>query len=155
VPTVVWRAGIDPHPLDLADPDALAWLGHLVWPEQDARRRRLADAAKLVRDDPPRLVTGDLVDDLAAVAATAPADATLVVLHSAVLAYVDVPRRHRFVELVRGLPGHWVANEHPSLVQGLVADPGPPPPGPGPEPFVTALDGVPVGWSGPHGQSWD
>jgi hypothetical protein len=155
VPTVVWRAGLDVNPLDLSDPEALAWLAHLVWPEQEARRHRLDEAARLVRDDPPLLVTGDLVDDLPALAARAPCDATLVVVHSAVLGYVDAPKRRRFAELVGELPGHWLANEHPSLVQGLVADPGPPPPRPGPELFVTALDGVPVGWSGPHGQSWD
>lgn len=155
VPTVVWRAGLDLNPLDLSDPEALAWLGHLVWPEQEDRRRRLLEAAPVLLDDPPLLVTGDLVDDLPALAAQAPPGATLVVMHSAVLAYVDVPTRRRFVEVVTRLPGHWVANEHPSLVRGLVADPGEPPPRPGPERFVTALDGVPVGWSGPHGQSWD
>jgi len=40
---------------------------------------------------PTRLTRGDLVDDLRAVAAEAPAEATLVVFHSAVLVYVRSP----------------------------------------------------------------
>ncbi|GAA2166274.1 hypothetical protein GCM10009845_25300 [Pedococcus bigeumensis] len=153
-PEVVWRAGLDLHPLDVTDPDDLHWLECLVWPEQEQRHERLRQAAAVVAADPPLLVAGDLVDDLAALAAQAPVGATLVVLHTAVLGYVDPVRRRQFADLVRTLPGHWVANEHPSLLEGVV--PGAPdatrPPREGPEAFLTALDGIPVGWSGPHGQ---
>jgi hypothetical protein len=108
----------------------------------------------VVASDPPVLVTGDLVDDLADLAGQAPKDATLVVFHTAVLGYVDTARRREFAALVRTLPGHWVANEHPSLLHGVVpgADLATRPPREGPEAFLTALDGIPVGWSGPHGQ---
>ncbi|WP_235530683.1 DUF2332 domain-containing protein [Phycicoccus sp. Root563] len=153
VPEVVWRAGLDLHPLDLTDPEDLGWLECLVWPEHDERRRRLQAAAGLVVADPPLLVTGDLVDDLPRLASLAPAGATLVVMHSAVLAYVDAQTRARFVEVVRSLGAHWLANEHPSLIDLLVAAPEPPDVV-GPQPFLTALDGTPIGWSGPHGQSY-
>jgi hypothetical protein len=119
-PEVVWRAGLDLHPLDVTDPDALHWLDCLIWPEQVRRRARLRQAAAVVAADPPLLVAGDLVDDLAALAAQAPVGATLVVLHTAVLGYVDPVRRRQFADLVRTLPGHWVANEHPSLLEGVV-----------------------------------
>lgn len=153
-PEVVWRAGLDLHPLDVTDADDLHWLECLVWPEQQRRRDRLRQAAAVVAAEPPLLVAGDLVDDLAALAARAPTDATLVVFHTAVLGYVDPARRRQFADLVRTLPGHWVANEHPTLLDGVV-------PGArdatrarreGPEAFLTALDGIPVGWAGPHGQ---
>ena len=42
----------------------------------------------IARRDPPRLVRGDLSDDLAPLAAQAPQAATLVVFHSAVLGYI-------------------------------------------------------------------
>lgn len=41
LPKVAWRAGVDLHPIDVRDPDALSWLETLVWPEHDARRTRL------------------------------------------------------------------------------------------------------------------
>ncbi len=160
-PDVVWRAGLDLHPLDVTDPDDLRWLECLIWPEQVSRRTRLREAAAVVRADPPLLVTGDLVQDLPGLAAQAPPDATLVVFHTAVLGYVEPAVRRQFAALVRDLPGHWIANEHPSLLEGVLDLPtsGRPPaelPTPprrkGPEAFLTALDGIPVGWCGPHGQ---
>lgn len=175
LPEVVWRAGLDLHPLDVASEEDLHWLECLIWPEQDARRRLLRQAADVVRSDPPLLVTGDLVRDLPSLAAQAPPDATLVVFHTAVLGYVDPAARRAFADVVRDLPGHWVANEHPSLLEGLVAGgvddvrgstgggpggrsnaaPRTQPRRKGPEAFLTALDGIPVGWCGPHGQFCD
>ncbi|GGQ50452.1 DUF2332 domain-containing protein [Couchioplanes azureus] len=153
VPTVVWRAGIDLNPLDVADDDDLRWLDALVWPEQQHRRDRLHAAARVARADPPRLVTGDLLTGLPALAAQAPADATLVVFHSAVLAYVPPDTRAAFTDLVRGLPGHWVSNEHPGVLPGLAATV---PAGTGgPARFLLALDGDPVAFTGPHGQEID
>lgn len=148
-PEVVWRAGLDLNPLDVRDPADLAWLDALVWPEHAHRRARLRAAAGIVAAEPPLLVRGDLVDDLPALAARAPADATLVVFHSSVLYQVPASRRDAFVELVRGLPGHWVANEDPDVL-GHGALP-PAPPG---EVFhnVLALDGTPLAWTRGHGQ---
>ena len=88
MPDVVWRAGIDLAPVDVADADACAWLETLVWPEHDDRRARLSSALDVARRDPPRIVRGDLLEALPTVAAEAPPDATLVVFHSAVLAYL-------------------------------------------------------------------
>ena len=152
VPDVVWRGGLDLNPLDVTDPADLAWLDALIWPEQEHRRARLRAAAAVAAADPPLLVRGDLVDDLPALAARAPADATLVVFHTSVLYLVPAPRREAFAEVVRGLPGHWIANEDPAVLSydGL------------PEPpddamyNVLALDGKPLAWARGHGQalSW-
>ena len=96
LPPVVWRAGIDLNPLDVRNPDDVAWLEALIWPEQDFRRERLRRAIAVAQADPPLLVAGDLNDRLLALAAQAPPDATLVVFHSAVMAYLDAEARDRF-----------------------------------------------------------
>jgi hypothetical protein len=153
VPEVVWRAGLDLHALDVTNQDDLHWLECLIWPEQDERRDRLRRAVAVARAEPPLLVTGDLVDDLPSLAAQAPPDATMVVFHTAVLGYVEPEARRRFAGVVRKLPGHWVANEHPTLLEGLVGVSPTQSRAEGPDSFLTALDGIPVGWSGPHGQS--
>ena len=49
VPEVVWRAGIDLNPLDVADDDDLRWLESLIWPGQPERVARLRAAARIVR----------------------------------------------------------------------------------------------------------
>ena len=88
LPDVVWRGGVDLNPIDVTDIDGLNWLEALVWPEHDERRDRLRAAARIVAQDPPLLVAGDLNAEVANLAAQAPDDATLVVFHSAVLAYL-------------------------------------------------------------------
>jgi hypothetical protein len=149
VPTVAWRAGLDLHPVDAADPDAVAWLDALVWPEAEDRRARLHAALAVARADPPRVVTGDLRLDLATLAAQAPPDATLVVFHSAVLAYLEREDRVAFARAVRGLGGTWISNESPAVS----ADLGIAHPQPRPDAFLISLDGVAQAWCDGHG-SW-
>jgi hypothetical protein len=77
-----------------------------------------------------------------------------VVLHSAVVAYLDQPDRERFHALMTGLVAdgrcHWVSNEGPRVLPavtgGLDVPPGR---------FVTALDGVPLALSHGHGHAID
>jgi hypothetical protein len=149
LPEVVWRAGLDLNPLDVTDPDDLAWLTALTWPEHEHRRARLRAAAAVAAADPPLLVRGDLVDALPDLAAKAPRDATLVVFHTSVLYQVPPPRRTAFVELVRALPGHWLAVEAADV---LDLDGLPEPPGEGLH-NVVALDGRPLAWARGHGQA--
>ncbi|WP_412747501.1 DUF2332 domain-containing protein [Krasilnikovia sp. M28-CT-15] len=149
LPRVVWRAGLDLNPLDVTDPADLAWLDALIWPEHDHRRARLRAAAAVVAADPPLLRRGDLVDDLPALAAEAPADATLVVFHSAVLYLVPPARRVAFTEVVRALPGHWISVEGPEVLDFHVPEALPEPGGR----LVVALDGKPVARAGAHGQA--
>ncbi|MEV2242409.1 DUF2332 domain-containing protein [Micromonospora sp. NPDC049891] len=147
-PEVVWRAGLDLNPLDVADPADVAWLDALIWPENEHRRDRLRAAAAVAAADPPLLVRGDLVDDLPALAAQAPADATLVVFHTSVLYLVPAPRRAAFAETVRELPGHWIANEGPAVLPYT----GLPQPPSDTHLNVLALDGQPLAWTRGHGQ---
>jgi hypothetical protein len=147
---VVWRAGIDLNPLDVRRADDLAWLDALVWPEHDDRRARLQAAAAIAASDPPRIVAGDLNEQLTALAAEVPAEATLVVFHTAVLMYLDPAGRQRFTELVRELPGHWISIEGRSVTPGIrvrddvendSSD------------LVLALDGEQLAWAQPHGRA--
>ena len=118
VPDIVWRAGLDLNPLDVTRDDDVRWLSCLVWPGEGDRAERLAAAVATARRDPPAVHRGDLLTDIRALAAQAPADATLVVFHSAVLAYVPAADRPRFAAAVAGLGAAWLSNEGP----GVVAD---------------------------------
>ena len=152
LPEVAWRAGLDLDPVDLDDPEEAAWLQTLVWPGQEARAERLRSAMRVARERPPTVAKGDLARDLPALAATAPAGATLVVFHSAVLVYVDEEDRDRFTRLVKELDAVWISNESPRVFPPIAAKLDAPPPR---DRFVLAVDGEPVALTGPHGQSID
>ena len=152
MPDVVWRAGIDLNPLSYANPDDVQWLQMLVWPEHTGRRERLDAVASVVRTNPPRIVEGDALELLPAVAAEAPKDATLVVFHSAVLLYMPLADRERFAATVEDLDATWISNEgefvlswideqlDPALEIGAN--------------FIIARDRRPVAMVGGHGQSY-
>jgi hypothetical protein len=149
VPDVVWRAGLDLNLLDVTCPADIAWLDALIWPGHAHRRARLRAAAAVVAAEPPLLVRGDMVGDLPALAAQAPSGATLVVFHTSVMYQASPSQREAFVEIVRGLPGHWIANEAPDVLR-YEALPKPPTPG---LHNVLALDATPLAWTRSHGQS--
>jgi len=159
LPQVVWRAGIDLNPLDVRNPDDVAWLEALIWPEQDFRRERLRRAIAVARADPPLLVAGDLNDQLLGLAEKAPQDATLVVFHSAVMAYLDAEARDRFrgtmsrLAVERGC--HWLSNEGHTVI--LQADGSSVVPEMDDERlrgrFLLLHNGKPAAITGPHGQS--
>ncbi|MET1059701.1 MAG: DUF2332 domain-containing protein [Nocardioides sp.] len=153
-PEVAWRAGIDLHPLDVTDPDAMAWLQILVWPEQVARRERLAAAIEVARPQPPYLVEGNLLDALPALLDEVPAGTTPVVFHSAVIAYLETPDRERFQALMTGLVAEgrcvWVSNEGPRVLPEVAATGPLPPPGPL---FVLGVDGRAVAHAHGHGRT--
>jgi hypothetical protein len=119
LPAIAWRAGLDLNPLDVTRDDDVRWLSCLVWPGESDRQERLAAAIASARRDPPPVYRGDLLTDLPALAARAPAEATLVIFHSAVLAYVAAEDRERFARTVRGLAAVWLSNEAPGVVPGL------------------------------------
>jgi hypothetical protein len=119
VPEVAWRAGLDLNPLDVTDDDDVRWLRCLVWPGEAGRQERLSAAVETARRDPPRLYRGDLLTDLPGVIGKAPPGATVVVYHSAVLAYVRPADRARFARTVRELGAVWLSNESPGVLPGI------------------------------------
>lgn len=160
VPRVAWRLGLDRHPIDLDDADAVAWLRTLVWPGQDARLARFDRAVALARDDKPVVVQGDLSGPgvgrvLGRLLERVPDGLTAVVFRSAVLAYLDASARAAFQLAMTGLVEHgrchWVSNEGPRVLPAVVSyDPGR---SRLPAPFALAVDGRQVAWTHGHGQA--
>jgi hypothetical protein len=149
LPEIVWRAGLDLNPIDVRDDDQCAWLEALVWPGQEQRLANLRAAIAVARKDPPRLVRGDLQHDFAALAAEAPRDATLVVFHTAVLAYVrGQAQRDAFAVTVRDLGAVWICNEAPGVFPNITAQLSDAAPR---GQFILSIDGQPTAFSDPHG----
>ena len=125
LPRIVWRMGLDAHPIDVRDDDAVQWLLACVWAEHRDRRRRLEAAIAMARSDPPAVRKGDLVDDLPALLAEVPAEAQLVVFHSAVLTYVAPDRRRTFAEILADTSRRrdvvWLSNEAAGVIPELTA----------------------------------
>jgi hypothetical protein len=159
------RLGIDRRPVDVADPEQVAWLEACVWADQPERLRLLNMAAAAQRADPPELLAGDAVDDLAATVDRLPADLPAVVVTSSVLSYLDDDRRSAFVaalgEVARRRPVWWVSQEayRAGLDRVLPADAEPQAPG-GPATAVLGLvrfngdraEGRVLARCDPHGQ---
>jgi hypothetical protein len=145
IPAIAWRVGLDLNPLDVTSEDDVRWLSCLVWPGEGDRAQRLRAAIEAARPDPPVVRRGDLLTDLPALAAQAPAGATVVVYHSSVLYQVAPQRRERFAATVRGLGVSWVSSESPGIVPGTgmptVDD----------QMCVLARDGRPVACADSHG----
>ncbi len=147
---VAWRAGLDRRPLKLANDEDVRWLEALVWPGEEYRIPRLRAAIEVAREDPPRLVVGDLRRDLKRLAAEAPPAATLVVYHTAVLAYVgEAEERAAFARSVADVGGVWLANERIESIPGVPSEPFGEPARE--DAFLVCLDGEPVAWVDSHG----
>jgi hypothetical protein len=82
-----------------------------IWPGEEGRVQRLHEAVAAAGRYPMTVRRGDLLDDLAGVVAEAPRAGTVVVFHSAVLAYVDNEKRAAFARAVGGLEVAWLSNE--------------------------------------------
>jgi hypothetical protein len=150
MPEVVWRAGLDLNPLDVTDPAQTAWLEALVWPEQSQRLHRLRAAIKLAAAARPNVRKGSLLhDDLERLCAEAPKSATLVIFHTAVLAYIaDRSLRERFSDRAMALCPFWISNEAPRVFPKIA---GRTHPDSKPGRFLLAVNGAPVAWTEPHG----
>lgn len=153
LPAIAWRYGLDLNPLDVNSPTETAWLETLVWPGQEHRVQLLRAAIEIARANTPPVSQGNLLTDLPAVLALAPKGIQLVVYHSAVLGYVPSQSdRAAFASTVRQAGAVWISNEAQPVFPDI-AQAAPRPPGPGH--FLLAVDGKPVAWTGPHGQSID
>jgi hypothetical protein len=150
IPAIAWRAGLDLSPLDVTSDDDVRWLSCLVWPGEGDRAQRLQAAIAAARRDPPVVRRGDLLSDLPALAAQAPAGATLVVYHSSVLYQVAPHGRKQFAATVRGLGSSWLSSEAPGIVPGTAM------PSVDDQMCVLARDGRPVARADSHGTwlSW-
>lgn len=149
---IVWRAGLDLNPLRVGVDEDMKWLATLVWPEQHDRLGRLNRAIDVARVCDPGVARGDLRTDLAALAALAPSNATMVIFHTAVLGYVASQEdRDAFARMCGDLGATWISNEWPNVFPAVAAKADAVPQGK----FLISVDGEPVAWTPPHGQALD
>jgi hypothetical protein len=148
---VAWRAGLDRRPVNLKDDEDVRWLEALVWPGEEYRLAPLRAAIEIARAERPRLLRGDLrSSDLKTLAAQAPRGATLVVYHTAVLAYVQSPdERAAFARTVKELGATWIANEGAERIPGVGTQVFGAPVRQ--DAFLLCVDGKPVAWTDSHG----
>ena len=149
LPEVVWRAGIDLNPLDVNNADDVDWLDALIWPEHNDRRDRLRAAVDVARAEPAEIIRGDANVEIERLVSQAPAGASVVVFHTAVLAYFEEAARREFATTMGRLPVHWLANEGQSVVPGVMERLAQPPADS--TAFVLAGDGKPIALTHPHG----
>jgi hypothetical protein len=109
------------------------------------RGPRLESAIAAARRDPPAVHRGDLLTDLPALAAQAPAGATLVIYHTAVLYQVAPDEREQFAGAVRSLDAVWLSSEAPGILPGTAA------PALDDQMCVIARDGRPIAFADSHG----
>jgi hypothetical protein len=145
IPAIAWRAGLDLNPLDVASDDDVHWLTCLVWPGEGDREGRLAAAIACARRDPPAVHRGDLLTDVRALAAQAPAGATLVIYHCSVLYQVAPDARQQFASTVRDLAAVWLSSEAPGILAGTAM------PAVDDQMCVLARDGDVIAFADSHG----
>ncbi len=103
VPPIASRTGIDPAPIDVTDPLRARWLRACLWPGVPDRPEALAAALGVAAVDPPALVRGDAVTDLAPLVAGLPADVLPVVVATWALAYVPADGRAAIAAALDGI----------------------------------------------------
>ncbi|SOD97938.1 DUF2332 domain-containing protein [Blastococcus haudaquaticus] len=115
VPEVVARVAVDPHPVDLADPDDARWVRACLAPDRPDRLAELEAALAVVASAPPLLLGGDPVDRLPDAVARVPEGALPVVTTTWTLSTFSPERRQRFLdrlgEAAAGRPLAWVSVE--------------------------------------------
>jgi hypothetical protein len=123
LPPIAARVGLDRHPVDLADTDAVRWLRACVWPDQRDRLARLDGALAIAAAQPVEVRRGDAIDDLAGALDTVSQAGHPVVVNTWVLSYLShAERRAYHAELhrigsTRDLS--WVFAESPAQTPGL------------------------------------
>ncbi len=163
VPSITWRAGLDLHPVDPADPEERRWLQCLVWPEHVERAERLSAALDLAADARAEVRAGDMTSDLAALIdeartcaqALAPeaGPATVVVTHTAALAYINAEARSEVRAVIAAAGAHRLGAEGPGVLPDVHAalPAGTDVAGR----FVVSLDDTPLALAHPHGAALD
>ncbi|MCG8359344.1 MAG: DUF2332 domain-containing protein [Kiloniellales bacterium] len=124
LPAVASRIGIDPVPLDPADPADVAWLRALIWPEQHERAVRLETAAAIAARLRPTLLAGDGQARLPEALDAIGADEPICLVHSFTLNQFAVEARSAFLaqldrlgelRMLYRLGLEWGAAEAPAL----------------------------------------
>lgn len=119
---IAWRAGVDLNPIDVTDADAMRWLRALIFPEHLERHQETEAAARIARDNPVPIVTGDALIHLPALLAQAPQGSHLCLYASMVLYQFSPEARKQLWRMLAAF----------SATQPV---------------SVVIMDGVPEGWA--------
>ncbi len=119
LPVIAARLGIDRAPVDITRPDDARWLLACVWPDT-GRLPRTAAAIDLARRHPPRMIAGDVVDDLDAAIDTFEPGLPIVVVTTSVCGYLTVEQRRAFVVALARRAGRqpltWLSVDAPGVL---------------------------------------
>jgi hypothetical protein len=100
LPPVESRVGIDLNPINVRNPEEMLWLRSLVWPENTRRAELLQQAIGLAKQEPPRVVAGDVLDVLPDVLSGLPGDTTICLFHSHTVYQFPQELRDRLSSLI-------------------------------------------------------
>jgi hypothetical protein len=81
-PRIGMRVGIELNPVDLGSAEDRDWLRALVWPDHPERLQRLERAIAICVKRPPDIRVGDALELLPDIAAKAPRDGALCIVHT-------------------------------------------------------------------------
>jgi hypothetical protein len=82
LPSIGGRVGLELNPVDLSNADDRDWLRALIWPDQDARLKRMDSAIELFMRHSPVIRTGDALELLPDALADVPRGQTACVYHT-------------------------------------------------------------------------
>jgi hypothetical protein len=119
IPVIASRVGIDLNPIDVREDAQRRWLEAQIWPTESFsdRLKRLDLAAEVVSDDPPRLVQGDILEQLGPLVEQVPPEQTVCVMHSYTIYEMPQEARTKLHRLLGEL-----GQKRPVLVAGLEWD---------------------------------
>jgi len=100
LPKVTSRTGIDLSPIDVNNAENVQWLRALVWPDNQKRARQLEPAIRLVKQAPPRIITGNALDLLPSLIETVPEKTPLCIYHSFTLTLATREPREKLHSLL-------------------------------------------------------
>ncbi len=101
LPKVASRSGLELHPVNIDDPETLAWQLALIWPEHVERANRIVEAFGVARSVPMRIRGGDAVGTINEALAAIPADGAICVFHSFCMYQIPQARKAELSEILR------------------------------------------------------
>ncbi len=102
VPTFASRTALDLAPVDVDDPDQVAWLDALIWPEHTERRERFSAALAIRRATEVATIAGDAAETLGQVASAHP-DGALLLFHTIALYQMPPTHHDALDDVIEGL----------------------------------------------------
>ena len=100
LPKIASRIGVDLSPIDVNIDDNVQWLRALVWPDNRKRARQLEPAVRLVKQAPPRIITGNALELLPGLIDAVAEKAPLCIYHSFTLTLASKEPRENLHSLL-------------------------------------------------------